>query len=518
MSPAAFTRGNTAGLPPDLIQLDDLEKLERLRQETGNKKLQAEFEARVTKAYGSRALYDDFKVKIGISAEQAENFERFGKCLQPKQMEFVVWARKLDTTTALDDESGAPELGMGGAKGPGKSFALFAQMALDDCQRFPGLKCLYLRKTGIKAKEQIEDLIGSVLAGVPHTFANERIRFPNGSTIRIGHYNTEKEAMSYAGIEYDVIVIEETTQLSLKAYTALRGSARSSKNWRPRIYNSTNPLGVGHTWYKQRFIEHERKHVKDTNRTRKFIFATVEDNKFVNDDYRGTLEELTGVERRAFLEGDWDVSAGAFFECFRRKHHVITPFYDVAWMRRIWMSMDYGFHHWNMTYLHAQDGDGNKYTLHELAHRKRYPADIAPDIFEMLSLYGLTIKDVKAFKIGADAFNKTGLSEFSIVDQYRKLGIRMTHAETAAGSRIGGAQYMSTLLGDPEHGKINRWWITENCPRLIDCLGSLERDPNNMEDVMKVDADENGVGGDDGYDGARYGIYTPRSVRMSGQS
>lgn len=506
-----------SGLPGDLIEIGELERLEQLRQEQSNNRLQAAFSEKVIKAYGSVAAYDDFKVKIGIAEEQALNFERYGKVLQPKQMEFAVWARRLDTATAIElEEMGAPELGMGGAKGPGKSYALFAQTALDDCQRFPGLKCLYLRKTGVKAKEQIEDLIQSVLAGVPHTYTSGRVSFPNGSYIIIGHYNTEKEAMNYAGIEYDVIIIEETTQLSLKAYTALRGSARTSKNWRPRIYNSTNPLGVGHQWYKLRFIEHERKYADLFNRTRKFIFATVNDNRFVNDDYRGTLEELTGVERRAYLEGDWDVSAGAFFECFRRKYHVMTqPLEDLSWMSRIWGSMDYGFNHWNVTYLHAQDGDGNRYTVHELAHRKHYPSDIAPLIIAMLESYGLTLKDLKTFKIGADAFNKTGLSEYSIVEQYRAAGIHLTRAETAAGSRIGGAQYLSSLLGDPENGKPSRWFISPRCPRLITCLPSLERDPTNNEDVLKVDADENGVGGDDPYDAVRYGLYTPRASRMS---
>lgn len=502
-------------IPPDLREASELERLERRRQKRNQKKLQAELGERILKAYGSRAAYDDFKVKIGISEEQAENFEKYGKVLQPKQMEFAVWARKLDTAEAIEGEQGAPELGMGGAKGPGKSFALFTQTALDDCQRFPGLKCLYLRKTGVKAKEQIEDLIQSVLAGVPHDYTAGRVTFPNGSYIIIGHFNTEKEAMNYAGIEYDLIIIEETTQLSLRAYTALRGSARTSKKWRPRIYNSTNPLGVGHGWYKTRFIEHERAHAEITSRTRKFIFATVNDNRFVNADYRGTLEELTGVERRAYLEGDWDVSAGAFFETFRRRYHVIRPIEDVSWMAKLWMSMDYGFNHWNMTYLHGEDGDGNKYTLHELAHRKRFPVDIAPAIFEMLARYKVTIDHVRAVKIGADAFNKTGLSEFTIVDQYRKLGIRMVRAETAPGSRVGGAQYLSLLLGDPEHGRMPRWFITERCPRLIDCMATLERDPNDNEDVLKVDADENGIGGDDGYDGARYGIYDPRAVRMA---
>ena len=36
--------------------------------------------------------------------------------------------------------------------------------------------------------------------------------------------------------------------------------------------------------------------------------------------------------------------------------------------------------------------------------------------------------------------------------------------------------------------------------RLAECLPSLQHDPNRPEDVLKVDADEDGVGGDDAAD------------------
>ena len=34
----------------------------------------------------------------------------------------------------------------------------------------------------------------------------------------------------------------------------------------------------------------------------------------------------------------------------------------------------------------------------------------------------------------------------------------------------------------------------------------MEHNPNNLEDVLKVDVDENGYGGDDAYDALRYGV------------
>jgi len=47
-------------------------------------------------------------------------------------------------------------IGAGGARGPGKSHAIFSQVTLDDCQRMPNLKALFLRQTGKAAKESLK--------------------------------------------------------------------------------------------------------------------------------------------------------------------------------------------------------------------------------------------------------------------------------------------------------------------------------------------------------------------------
>jgi hypothetical protein len=42
----------------------------------------------------------------------------------------------------------------------------------------------------------------------------------------------------------------------------------------------------------------------------------------------------------------------------------------------------------------------------------------------------------------------------------------------------------------------------------------MEHDPHRPEDVMKVDCDEDGNGGDDCYDALRYGIMADVSLAM----
>ncbi len=150
-------------------------------------------------------------VNLGLSKDAAnglvKGFERGDYLPQPKQLEFHIGCRE------ADNEDGPTQIGFGGARGPGKSHALFAQVALDDCQRVAGLKCLYLRKIGKNAREQFEDLRRSVLRHTPHDFKSQSgsLHFPNGSRILIGHFNNESDIDNYLGLEYDLIAIEEAT-------------------------------------------------------------------------------------------------------------------------------------------------------------------------------------------------------------------------------------------------------------------------------------------------------------------
>jgi hypothetical protein len=51
-------------------------------------------------------------------------------------------------------------------------------------------------------------------------------------------------------------------------------------------------------------------------------------------------------------------------------------------------------------------------------------------------------------------------------------------------------------------------FIHKRCGRLIETLPALQHDPNRPEDVLKVDADEDGGGGDDTADALRYLVAT----------
>jgi hypothetical protein len=163
--------------------------------------------------------------------------------------------------------------------------------------------------------------------------------------------------------------------------------------------------------------------------------------------------------------------------------------------------MDYGFVHWNVVYLLALSGDGMLYVVDELARRQTLVEHIAADVRAMTERWSVTDK-IDTFVAGAD-INERQSDGTTRADDWRRYGYKITLANQ---DRVNGAHEYMRRLGDIERGIKPTIAIFSNCTRLIECLPSLEHDPNHPEKVLKVDTDDDGEGGDDPYDGSRYGI------------
>ena len=449
----------------------------------------------------------------GCPVEQMENFIRAQVVLQARQLAASAAAR------ACDRAGGATAIGYGGARGGGKSHWLLAQMGADDCQRVPGLKCLLLRKVGKANMENFEDLRRRLFNRLPHEFSAYRgvLSFANGSRIIAGHFQNEKDVDSYLGLEYDIVGIEEATTLSSRKHQDITTCCRTSKpNWRPRIYSTTNPGGVGHAWYRQKFIMPFQ---RGTEKETRFIPARVTDNRFTNADYVKVLSNLTGWQRQAWFEGSWDIAAGQYFTTWKREAHVVEDFDDTR-AREWFCALDYGYVHFTVCLLGCTDGDGNVFIVDEHAERLWLPQRHAAGITAMLARHRvgagtnqrpLGVADLRRFVAGADVFSRQS-DGTTVAAQYAKLGIRLTVANM---DRVNGWAEILGRLGDTDAGIAPRLFIHRRCARLLDALPAMQHDPNRPEDVLKVDADEEGIGGDDAVDALRYLIATkPREVRQ----
>ena len=441
--------------------------------------------------------YFEIGRRAGCTKDQMQRFERADVILQGRQLAASAAARLCD----LPD--GPTAIGYGGARGGGKSHWLLAQLGADDCQRVPGLKCLLLRKQAKSNIENFEDFRRRLFTRLPHEFSPFRglLTFANGSRIVTGHYKTESEIDNFLGIEFDVIAIEEATTLTARKYLDISTCCRSSKpNWRPRIYSTTNPGGVGHAWYRTRFV---LPFLEKRETETRFVPARVTDNSFNNPEYRKVLQNLTGWQKRAWLDGDWDIAAGQYFSTFRRDVHVISNFCDTRG-REWFVALDYGFAHYTVALLGCTDGDGNIFVVDEHAERLWLPERHAVAIKAMLARHGLQPNMLRRFVAGADVFSRQS-DGTTIAAQYAKHGINLRVANT---DRVNGWAEIMTRFGDVDAGVRPTLFIHSRCGRLLETIPALQRDPLRPEDVLKVDADEDGVGGDDAADCLRYLVAT----------
>ena len=290
-------------------------------------------------------------------------------------------------------------------------------------------------------------------------------------------------------------------------------------------YSTTNPGGVGHAWYRTKFVAPmlEGREIET-----RFIPARVDDNAFNNPEYRKVLESLGGWQKRAWLDGDWDIAAGQYFTTLRRDVHVVDDFDDtraVEWFA----ALDYGYAHYTVCLLGCRDGDGNTFIVDEHAARLWLPQRHAEAIKAMVARHQmngvfamrgmprlsmrseaevqtqpLALSDLQRFVAGADVFSRQS-DGMTIAQQYEKHGITLRCANT---DRINGRAEVRQGLGDAEGGIRPTLFIHKRCGRLLETLPALQHDPNRPEDVLKVDADEDGVGGDDCADCLRYLVAT----------
>jgi phage terminase large subunit len=443
----------------------------------------------------------------------------------------------------------------GGAAGPGKTKALLWE-AIYQAHQVPGSDSLLLRRT---YPELESSLLAYFRRDVPHSLykkyneSKHVVTWSNGSTTRFGYCRNESDVYQYQGAEFQFIGLDELTHFTLKQWQFLTSRNRCPvKGSRSCMAGATNPGNIGHAWVKALWVDHkppagfDRTDLYDP-RDYDFIRARLDDNPIYANDaaYRRTLETLPEHLRRAFLEGDWNVFAGQYFDVFDVGRHTARP-EDVRlepWWPR-WISVDWGFNHPSAVYWHcavpgvqsraSQSGlepRANRHPERSEGHQPQQdprpfgasavPGQSKPASTSRIVTYREFVQNALSPRMLAQAIaERSGreriteiflspdafahrTSEASIAEQ---LGEVLTmnglpRPAAADDDRIGGWQLMYQLL------ESDAWLITDNCGKLIDSLPLLVRDAARVEDIRKVD-------GDDAADAARYGLVS--GARLAG--
>ena len=239
----------------------------------------------------------------------------------------------------------------GGAAGPGKTKALLWE-AIGKALKCAGCDTLLLRRT---FPELESSLLAQFRRDVPRdlyrTYNESKhvVTWKNGSTTRFGYCRNENDVYQYQGAEFLFIGIDELTHFTLKQWQFLTSRNRCPvPGSTPCMAGATNPGNIGHAWVKALWIDKvpppgcEGPEQYDSD-DYDFIRAKIEDNPiYANDkNYLKSLGALPDKLRRAFLEGNWDVFAGQYFDIFEMARHTArVEAMGIQWWWPRWISID----------------------------------------------------------------------------------------------------------------------------------------------------------------------------------
>ena len=363
----------------------------------------------------------------------------------------------------------------GGARGGGKSWALRRKLVAL-CLRYAGAKCLLIRRSYAELKSNhLGQFLEEYGAFLKYSEGDKCLSFPNGSRIFFGYCSSDRDVLRYQGQEYDVVAIDEATQLTEYQFSIFGACVRGVNECPKRIYLTCNPGGVGHAWVKRLFIDRDFRGGENPD-DYLFIQALVTDNEVLlerDSEYVGRLKSLSPKLRDAWLYGKWDVFEGQFFSEFDYETHVCQR-RDIPDGAKCFISFDYGFDMLAALLMRVHQ-DGKIYVEDELC------------------VPGLTLSEAAARIAGAfanfrpeyavaspDLWNRrqdSGLSGFEIMQRTAN----MPPMVAADDRRVPGWRVVREYLGGRE-GEV-RLKICSECTELIHSMTSLLCDKSRAEDA-----------------------------------
>lgn len=438
--------------------------------------------------------------------------------LQPKQEK--LWE--------LVDQSPYTKIGYGGSRGGAKSHGGRAVMLLRRF-KYPGTRGLIFRRT---FNDLWENHIQPLFDQYPfmrswYNTGHRELTLPNESVIKFGYAENPGDIDQFQGKQYGDIFPDEATKLAQLELEKLAMCCRmpGMPKFTPKMWWTMNPGGVGHAYVKRVMLDRvytenevpseyafiqafgwdnvgwADKALAEDGLTARDYYRWTDEQRFqyfiTRTEYGRVLNAMPGKLRVGHLMGRWDVFAGQYFEIWDPSKHVVrleaVGLKD--WWTR-WLSIDWGFEHNTAAHWHAlRLGEKGSCTVtyRELMANHEAPRALAQKIAERCRL-GEKAETLRAIYLSPDAFAKR-TNEETIAEQmgqvFREHGL--PYPTPADNDRVGGWQLMYEKLDRGE------WVITDNCQALIECLPTLTRDEDKVEDVEKML-------GDDAADSARYGL------------
>lgn len=397
------------------------------------------------------------------------------------------------------------EVFYGGARGGGKTDGFLGDFASHADLYGDGAIGLMVRKERTRLIEAIErsrELYRPL--GAQFHEQDKLWRFPNGARLRFAYLERDADAEAYQGHSYSRIYVEELTNFAdPKPIMKLMATLRSAKGVPVGFRANGNPGGPGHTWVKDRYIDPAPKGWEVVKsefvnpftgerllKERIYIPSRLTDNRYLGADYVGNLQ-LSGSAQlvRAWLEGDWDVVEGAYFDCWRGDKHVIKPFeIPRHWQR--FRSLDWGSARpFSVGWWAVSDGEDVRFPRGALIrYREWYGSTGEPNVG--LKLFAEDVAE------GIKAREKDDLPASSVMSGVAdpaifaqdggpsiadRMAQRKVYFSPADNKRLPGwDQVRARLVGIDDKPML---YVFDTCRDLIRTLPALQHDANKPEDV-----------------------------------
>ncbi len=377
-------------------------------------------------------------------------------------------------------------IGYGGARGGGKSWAVRVKAMLL-ARRYPGIRMLIVRRTYAELQLNHTRPLQTLLRGqADYVERDKEFRFANGSSLMLGFCDAQSDVLRYQGQEFDVIFLDEATQLTEYQFQTFKGCLRGVNDFPKRIYVTCNPGGVGHAWVKRLFIDRDFRPGEDPD-DYVFIPAGVRDNDALMASDPGYVENLKSLPyalRMAWLEGRWDVFAGQFFTEWNESVHVTEPF-DVPDWWRFYVTMDYGMD-MLAAYLIGVDPAGTAWVMREVYDGRDLGEGHDGLIISRAAQKVKTLaagRRITAYLAPPDLWNRRQETGRSAADIFAEHGLRLT---MTSNDRFDGWMAMRERLkvvtderGQPSAGLR----IFRCCPNLIRTIPLLTYDADDPNDA-----------------------------------
>lgn len=422
------------------------------------------------------------------------------------------------------------EILYGGARGGGKTDGVLGKFGLKEKRYGSGFNGVFFRREMPQADDLIERAKEIFLpTGAEWREQSKTFLMPHGGRLRFRPLENVADAQKYQGQNLSDAAVEEAGNYpDSKPIDMLFGALRSKTGVPIQLILTANPGGPGHQWIKARYIDPAplgnvplQRKMPTGKLSHRYIYipSRVSDNRVLmaNDPTYVDRLALTGSAElvRAWLNGDWDVIAGAYFPEWSSERHVIPPRELPAhWLR--YRAFDWGSARpFACLWLAVSDGTLPEFPRGALVvYREWYGCTGQPN--EGLRMPAETVAEgIAAREVGDNlTFGVADPAIFasdggpSIAERMHKsarvLFRAADNARVARGGAMGGwDQLRSRLIG--EDGK-PMLYVFSTCAHLIRTLPALQHDEHKPEDVDTE-------GEDHAPDALRYGCMARPYVR-----